>query len=70
MKKATLALFTFFTFSSLFSQTKVRTPDQVYGDLFKDVQMSRIFPDGKTFVDCVPKKGSKGDRKRLPASQK
>lgn len=23
--------------------------------LFTDVQMNRIFPDGKTFVDCVPK---------------
>lgn len=23
--------------------------------LFDDVQMSRIFPDGKTFVDCLPK---------------
>ena len=24
-------------------------------DLFSDVQMSRVFPDGKTFVDCFPK---------------
>ncbi|MBI1344430.1 MAG: alpha,alpha-trehalase TreF [Terrimonas sp.] len=23
--------------------------------LFTDVQLSRIFPDGKTFVDCIPK---------------
>ncbi len=23
--------------------------------LFEDVQMSRVFPDGKTFVDCLPK---------------
>ena len=23
--------------------------------LFEDVQMNRIFPDGKTFVDCIPK---------------
>jgi len=23
--------------------------------LFEDVQMQQIFPDGKTFVDCVPK---------------
>jgi alpha,alpha-trehalase len=34
----------------------VQTPDQVYGVLFKDVQMAKIFPDGKTFVDCVPKR--------------
>jgi len=24
--------------------------------LFEDVQLQRIFPDGKTFVDCIPKK--------------
>lgn len=24
--------------------------------LFEDVQMARIFPDAKTFVDCIPKK--------------
>jgi alpha,alpha-trehalase len=23
--------------------------------LFKDVQMNKVFPDGKTFVDCLPK---------------
>src|SRR5687768_10627659 len=38
---------------------KVPTPDQIYGQLFVDVQMSRIFPDGKTFVDCVPKRDPK-----------
>lgn len=59
MKTATLALIPLFSFGSLFAQTKVQTPDQVYGELFKDVQMSRIFPDGKTFVDCVPKKDPK-----------
>jgi alpha,alpha-trehalase len=31
------------------------TPSQLYGALFEDVQMQRIFPDGKTFVDAVPK---------------
>lgn len=34
----------------------VSTPDQLYGDLFHQVQMQRIFPDGKTFVDCTPKR--------------
>jgi alpha,alpha-trehalase len=37
----------------------VKTPDQIYGALFTDVQMSKIFPDGKTFVDCIPKKDPK-----------
>lgn len=41
--------------ASAFAQT-VKTPDQIYGELFTDVQMARIFPDGKTFVDCVPKR--------------
>ena len=31
------------------------SPDQLLGDLFDDVQLSGIFPDSKTFVDCVPK---------------
>ena len=31
-------------------------PDALYGRLFRDVQMNRVFPDGKTFVDCVPKR--------------
>ena len=59
MKIAALSLITLFTIGSLFAQTKVQTPDQVYGELFKEVQMSRIFPDGKTFVDCIPKKDPK-----------
>ena len=25
------------------------------GELFEEVQMKHIFPDGKTFVDCIPK---------------
>jgi alpha,alpha-trehalase len=32
------------------------TPAQLYGDLFIDVQMARVFPDDKTFVDAVPKR--------------
>jgi alpha,alpha-trehalase len=31
-------------------------PDKLYGRLFHDVQMARIFPDSKTFADCIPKK--------------
>jgi len=34
----------------------VKTPDIIYAELFTNVQMEKIFPDGKTFVDCVPKK--------------
>jgi alpha,alpha-trehalase len=31
-----------------------KTPSQLYGQLLEDVQMQRVFPDGKTFVDAVP----------------
>ncbi len=31
------------------------SPDVSLGQLFADVQTNRIFPDGKTFVDCTPK---------------
>ena len=33
----------------------VLTPADRYGDLFVAVQTNRVFPDSKTFVDCVPK---------------
>nr|WP_321360535.1 alpha,alpha-trehalase TreF [uncultured Hyphomonas sp.] len=31
------------------------TPSDVYGDLLAEVQMRQIFPDGKTFVDALPR---------------
>lgn len=31
-------------------------PAQLYGDLFVAVQTQKLFPDGKTFVDAVPKR--------------
>ena len=46
-------------FLLLFLQTRSQyppAPDKIYGDLFKDVQMQKIFVDGKTFVDCIPKR--------------
>ncbi len=33
----------------------MQTPDELYGDLFKDVQLKKVFSDNKTFVDCIPK---------------
>jgi alpha,alpha-trehalase len=33
----------------------MKTPDLIYGNLFKEVQLSGIFPDSKTFVDMVPR---------------
>ena len=33
----------------------VQMPDQLWNPLFEDVQLKKIFPDNKTFVDVVPK---------------
>jgi alpha,alpha-trehalase len=47
----------FFSLSVAFnSMAQISTPRELYGELFTDVQMSKIFPDSKTFVDCIPKK--------------
>ena len=35
---------------------EIPTPADIYQDLFHQVQTRRIFPDGKTFVDAVPKR--------------
>src|SRR5688572_19290389 len=35
-----------------------KPPDQVFQKLFYDVQLSGIFPDSKTFVDCIPRRPS------------
>ncbi len=37
---------------------RVQTPADLYGDLFVAVQTRRIFPDGKTFVDAVPRRAA------------
>jgi alpha,alpha-trehalase len=37
------------------SVSPLESPKQLYGPLFEVVQSARIFPDGKTFVDAVPK---------------
>lgn len=38
------------------SQAPFATPSELYGQLFTDVQMAPVFPDGKTFVDALPKR--------------
>jgi alpha,alpha-trehalase len=54
--------FFFFFFLLLLGSSNsqvLQTPDKIYGQLFTDVQMSRIFLDSKTFVDCIPKRDPK-----------
>lgn len=36
-----------------------KSPDEVMGTFFEDVQRQRVYPDGKTFVDMVPRKRAK-----------
>ena len=33
----------------------ITTPDELYPGLFQEIQNRRVFPDSKTFVDCVAK---------------
>jgi alpha,alpha-trehalase len=56
MKRILLACL-YFTPLLLTAQVKMPpTPDKIYGQLFIDVQLQQVFPDGKTFVDCTPKR--------------
>lgn len=55
MKRLSAFLFCSCYLLSVFSQQPL-PPDKIYGELFTDIQMAKIFPDGKTFVDCIPKK--------------
>ena len=36
-----------------------RSPDETYAELFQDVQDARVYADGKTFVDMIPRKRSR-----------
>lgn len=35
-------------------ETPLLSPEILYGELFKDVQLHKVYPDYKTFVDCIP----------------
>ena len=34
---------------------RLRAPDELFGDLFRQVQLQQLFADGKTFVDMIPR---------------
>src|SRR5688572_5592805 len=59
MRKFLLLLSFQFSFSLLLFSQQPAAPDKIYGELFHEVQMKRIFADGKTFVDCTPKRAPK-----------
>src|ERR1700753_3501197 len=31
------------------------TPDEVYGPLYRAVELAKVFPDSKTFADMIPR---------------
>jgi len=52
-----LIFFGFLIFLPVMTEAQIiPAPDQNYGQLFRQVQLKRLFPDGKTFVDAVPKR--------------
>jgi len=55
MKRLFLLSVIGFFYLCAFSQETLLAPDKIYGQLFRDVQLKAVFPDGKTFVDCIPK---------------
>lgn len=56
MKKHYIFLTVFIALVLHVSAQYLDAPDKIYQELFTDVQMNRIFPDNKTFADCIPKK--------------
>ena len=46
-----------------------KSPDEVYGELFHDVQNARVYEDGKTFVDMIPKKRARELRREYEATR-
>ncbi len=53
MKKLINTFLSLLSSSIMFAQA---TPDKIYRQLFTDIQLQKVFPDGKTFVDCTPKR--------------
>src|SRR5580700_4636428 len=55
-RSAGFLLLLFCSFLTLGQPLVTTPPDKIYGKLFVDVQMEKVFADGKTFVDCIPKR--------------
>lgn len=49
---------------------KGKSPDEAYGQLFHDVQQTRVFLDGKSFVDLVPNKSAATIRRLYRLAQR
>src|SRR6201987_884099 len=59
MKKCMTILIALAVALQVFAQQQVKTPAEIYGQLFTSVQMRHVFPDSKTFADCIPKRDPK-----------
>ena len=38
---------------------RLRAPDELFGELFREVQMQQVYADGKTFVDMIPRQSAR-----------
>ena len=38
---------------------RLQAPDELFGELFREVQMQQVYPDGKTFVDMIPRQSAR-----------
>ena len=54
MKQLVLFVLSIICFATI--QAQPVSPEKVYGELFREVQMKKIYADSKTFVDCIPKR--------------
>ena len=54
MKRCVFLITFYFAAATIYAQPLL-SPDSLYGSLFRAVEMQRVFPDSKTFPDCVPK---------------
>ena len=52
MKLALAAAFTFLAASTFAAPAP---PSELYGALYKAVELDRVFPDSKTFADAIPR---------------
>jgi alpha,alpha-trehalase len=57
--KKTIWIFSLIGYLLTATAQQYPTPDKIYGELFHQVQMNKVFADGKTFVDCIPKRSPK-----------
>jgi alpha,alpha-trehalase len=54
MKKALLPALLLLVQTATAAGADVKTPAEIYGELFERVQLERVYPDSKSFVDALP----------------